>query len=143
MATLSLNICNIQPQSPEHLQGKVLPVCTKAITAHATGKFGTDQLSSITTPKYNVTQASYVASGTSTTILEDSVGVLQDFQPQPAAEQERSLVEHAAKPMLAHILRFLVDEIHETEVDEIPDHVSDASNRIRQQFQSTLETSLS
>ncbi|KAJ7264406.1 hypothetical protein C8J57DRAFT_1230880 [Mycena rebaudengoi] len=146
MATLSLNICNIQPQSPEHLQGKVLPACAKAIPAHATGKFSTDQLSSIATPKHNVTQASSggeVASGTSTTILEDSVGVLQDFQPRPAAEQERSLVEHAVKPMLAHILRFLVDEIHKTEVDEVPGHVSDASNRIRQQFQSTLETLLS
>ncbi|KAJ7233897.1 hypothetical protein C8J57DRAFT_1249555 [Mycena rebaudengoi] len=146
MATLSLNICNIQPQSPEHLQGKVLPACAKAIPAHATGKFSTDQLSSITTPKHNVTQASSggeVASRTSTTILEDSVGVLQDFQPRPAAEQERSLVEHAVKPMLAHILRFLVDEIHKTEVDEVPGHVSDASNRIRQQFQSTLETLLS
>ncbi|KAJ7291362.1 hypothetical protein C8J57DRAFT_1211827 [Mycena rebaudengoi] len=142
MATLSLNICNIQPQSPEHLQGKVLPACTKAIPAHATGKFSTNQLSSITTPKHNVTQASSggeVASGTSTT----SVGVLQDFQPRPAAEQECSLVEHAVKPMLAHILRFLVDEIHKTEVDEVPGHVSDASNRICQQFQSTLETLLS
>ncbi|KAJ7288881.1 hypothetical protein C8J57DRAFT_1495140 [Mycena rebaudengoi] len=121
MATLSLNICNIQPQSPEHLQGKVLPACVKAIPAHATGKFSTNQLSSITTPKHNVTQASSggeVASGTSTTILEDSVGVLQDFQPWPAAEQECSLVEHTVKPMLAHILRFLVDEIHKTEVDE-------------------------
>ncbi|KAJ7260730.1 hypothetical protein C8J57DRAFT_1514661 [Mycena rebaudengoi] len=129
MATLSLNICNIQPQGPEHLQGKVLPACAKAIPAHATGKFSTDQLSSITTPKHNVTQASSggeVASGTLTTILEDSVGVLQDFQPWPAAEQERSLVEHAVKPMLAHILRFLVDEIHKTEVDEVPGHVSDA-----------------
>ncbi|KAJ7197884.1 hypothetical protein C8J57DRAFT_1262577 [Mycena rebaudengoi] len=146
MATLSLNICNIQPQSPEHLQGKVLPACAKAIPAHATGKFSTDQLSWITTPKHNVTQASSggeVASGTSTTILEDSVGVLQDFQPRPAAEQECSLVEHAVKPMLAHILRFLVDEIHKTEVDEVPGHVSDASNRICQQFQSTLETLLS
>ncbi|KAJ7261968.1 hypothetical protein C8J57DRAFT_1513758 [Mycena rebaudengoi] len=146
MATLSLNICNIQPQSPEHLQGKVLPACMKAIPAHATGKFSTDQLSSITTPKHNVTQASSggeVASRTSTTILEDCAGVLQEFQPWPAAEQECSLVEHAVKPMLAHILRFLVDEIHKTEVDEVPGHVSDASNRIRQQFQSTLETLLS
>ncbi|KAJ7212845.1 hypothetical protein C8J57DRAFT_1256243 [Mycena rebaudengoi] len=107
MATLSLNICNIQPQSPEHLQGKVLPACAKAIPAHATGKFSTDQLSWITTPKHNVTR-------------------LHDFQPRPAAEQECSLVEHAVKPMLAHILRFLVDEIHKTEVDEVLGHVSDA-----------------